>query len=164
MNLDKESQYLANKVFDYFLIANVYISNSNISNVYKKLYQLGYAHKKRPTKEEQYDCFRNFLIGKGLLKKIKSIKVNTYRKVKTKLTADEARGFYQSWEWKRVRYEVIRERGSKCEVCGATSKETRIVVDHIKPLRIYPELALLKSNLQVLCDDCNKGKSNFEDR
>lgn len=33
-------------------------------------------------------------------------------------------------------------------------------VDHIQPLSKYPELALVEDNLQVLCKDCNMGKSN----
>ena len=35
-------------------------------------------------------------------------------------------------------------------------------VDHIKPRRLYPGLALEKSNLQVLCADCNHGKGNWD--
>jgi 5-methylcytosine-specific restriction endonuclease McrA len=42
-------------------------------------------------------------------------------------------------------------------LCGATE---RIVVDHIKPRRKFPELELDLDNLQVLCNDCNMGKSN----
>ena len=33
-------------------------------------------------------------------------------------------------------------------------------VDHIKPKSTHPHLALVKSNMQVLCEDCNMGKSN----
>ena len=37
-------------------------------------------------------------------------------------------------------------------------------VDHIKPRSTHPHLSLDESNLQVLCDDCNVGKSNrYED-
>jgi len=35
-----------------------------------------------------------------------------------------------------------------------------IHVDHIKPRSRYPELSLEIENLQVLCEDCNMGKSN----
>lgn len=66
------------------------------------------------------------------------------------------KGFYQSWEWKKARYETILRYGNKCMCCGF---EGSIVVDHIKPLRLYPELALDLENLQVLCRDCNMGKS-----
>jgi len=35
-------------------------------------------------------------------------------------------------------------------------------VDHIKPRSKYPELSLTFSNLQILCEDCNFGKSNID--
>jgi 5-methylcytosine-specific restriction endonuclease McrA len=71
-----------------------------------------------------------------------------------------ARRFYASAEWKRTRYEVLAERGNRCECCGATPDDsaTRIVVDHIRSLRHHWELRLDKANLQVLCNDCNWGK------
>ena len=46
-------------------------------------------------------------------------------------------------------------------VCGASGKQTVLHVDHIKPRSKYPELALDPNNLQVLCKDCNLGKSNL---
>jgi 5-methylcytosine-specific restriction endonuclease McrA len=65
-------------------------------------------------------------------------------------------GIYQSWEWKKLRFEVLKHYGPKCMLCGS---EHHIVVDHIKPVRAHPELALDFDNLQVLCNDCNMGKS-----
>lgn len=48
--------------------------------------------------------------------------------------------------------------------CGATPKDgVKMHVDHIKPKSKYPELALEFSNMQVLCDPCNMGKSNIYD-
>ena len=41
--------------------------------------------------------------------------------------------------------------------CG--SKED-IQVDHILPRSLYPKLALLKQNVQILCKKCNLKKSN----
>lgn len=67
--------------------------------------------------------------------------------------------FYASRAWINIRYEVLRERGARCECCGATAKDgVSIHVDHIKPRVAYPELALDKNNLQVLCEPCNIGK------
>lgn len=67
--------------------------------------------------------------------------------------------FYDTWEWKKARYEAIKKYGPKCQCCGATRETTRIVVDHIKPLRFNWDLRTDLNNLQVLCDECNKGKS-----
>jgi hypothetical protein len=44
--------------------------------------------------------------------------------------------------------------------CGVTAVSVQIHVDHIKPRSSYPELELDIKNLQVLCRDCNLGKSN----
>lgn len=73
--------------------------------------------------------------------------------------------FLLSYEWRRLRMEVIVERGARCECCGATPKDNGIVinVDHIKPRKLYPALALEKSNLQILCDVCNHGKGNWNE-
>lgn len=71
--------------------------------------------------------------------------------------------FLATWEWKTLRYEVLVEQGAKCKCCGATAANGIVInVDHIKPRRTHPELALVKSNLQVLCSDCNMGKGNWD--
>ena len=70
--------------------------------------------------------------------------------------------FYVSKEWRTVRYRVIKKHGGSCMACGRSKKVHGIVihVDHIKPRSIYPDLALTYDNLQLLCEDCNLGKSN----
>lgn len=71
--------------------------------------------------------------------------------------------FLATWEWKTLRYEVLVEQGARCKCCGATAADGIVInVDHIKPRRTHPELALVKSNLQVLCNDCNMGKGNWD--
>lgn len=72
-----------------------------------------------------------------------------------------AKKFYSSPEWRSIRYQVLKSSLASCCCCGAkASKDIQLHVDHIKPRSIYPELALEKDNLQVLCCDCNIGKSN----
>jgi hypothetical protein len=78
--------------------------------------------------------------------------------------------FYKSWEWRTVRMEVLKEQGRSCQCCGATPGMTaadgapvRIVVDHIKPISKYWHLRLERSNLQILCDECNMGKGNWDE-
>lgn len=72
--------------------------------------------------------------------------------------------FLKSYEWRKVRMEVIVERGARCECCGARpgDGDTIINVDHIKPRRDFPALRLDKTNLQVLCHVCNHGKGNWD--
>lgn len=74
------------------------------------------------------------------------------------------REFYDSWEWKSARYEALKRYGARCMVCGATPADgARICVDHIKPRSRYPELQLDIDNLQILCNDCNMGKGNWDE-
>ena len=72
--------------------------------------------------------------------------------------------FYETDEWRKLRYKVLRTQGFKCRACGS-GPEKLLQVDHIKPRSKYPELELEETNLQVLCEDCNMGKSNtYEDK
>jgi 5-methylcytosine-specific restriction endonuclease McrA len=78
--------------------------------------------------------------------------------------------FYKSWEWRTLRMEVLKEHGARCQCCGATPTGTalhgapvRIVVDHIKSLAKHWDLRLTRSNLQVLCDECNQGKGAWDE-
>lgn len=72
--------------------------------------------------------------------------------------------FLESYEWRRVRMVALKRDGARCGCCGATPADgLRMHVDHIKPRRKFPELALDPNNLQVLCEVCNHGKGNWDD-
>ena len=71
-----------------------------------------------------------------------------------------SKAFLFSPEWKKLRYEVIAIFGRRCMCCGSGE---RICVDHIKPRKRYPHLALDINNLQILCGDCNEGKGNWDE-
>ena len=83
----------------------------------------------------------------------KSIFVKKKKKRKEK-------GFYFTSEWRELRYKALLLHGRKCMCCGAAPPYVTLHVDHIKPRSKHPELQLDISNLQVLCEDCNLGKSN----
>ena len=90
-------------------------------------------------------------------------KSNAKAMVRKRTKANDT-AFYASWEWKRVRYEAIKINGQRCQCCGWRPGDTdhgHLVVDHIKPRSKFPGLALSVGNLQVLCNDCNMGKSNI---
>ena len=71
--------------------------------------------------------------------------------------------FLQSFEWRKVRMEALKKYGAKCQCCGATPAHGAVMnVDHIKPRKLFPHLALDLNNLQVLCHDCNHGKGNWD--
>ena len=72
--------------------------------------------------------------------------------------------FYDSRAWLALRYRALLLHGRRCMCCGATAAEGAIIhVDHIKPRSLFPDLELEISNLQVLCKDCNLGKSNRDE-
>jgi 5-methylcytosine-specific restriction endonuclease McrA len=72
---------------------------------------------------------------------------------------DETNTFYASSEWRLVREQVIQEQGRVCQECRSRiTDDFDLTVDHIKPRSKFPELALDKSNLQVLCRRCNSAK------
>jgi len=69
--------------------------------------------------------------------------------------------FYESWEWKRLRYDFIKSKQRKCMCCNTSAEDgVKIVVDHRWPIRHHWQLRLDGSNLQLLCDDCNRGKGS----
>ncbi len=72
---------------------------------------------------------------------------------------EEAKTFYASAEWRLIREQVIEEQKHVCQICGCRiTIDNDLTVDHIKPRSKFPELALDKSNLQVLCRRCNSSK------
>lgn len=72
-----------------------------------------------------------------------------------------AKNFYNSQEWREIRYEVLKEQKGICQLCGRSRKDGVVLhVDHIVPLSKDWSKRLDKNNLQILCEDCNLGKSN----
>ncbi|WP_298502154.1 HNH endonuclease [uncultured Methanobrevibacter sp.] len=61
---------------------------------------------------------------------------------------------------RKLRHQVFQRDGYRCRECGATNKQTRLHVDHIKPVAKGGTNDL--SNLQTLCEDCNKAKYTDE--
>jgi hypothetical protein len=75
------------------------------------------------------------------------------------------RDFYETAEWRAVRYERLKIDGRSCQCCGSVGGSRKrtgaivvIHVDHIKSRSLYPELCLSIENTQCLCEDCNIGK------
>ena len=71
-------------------------------------------------------------------------------------------GFYKSEPWRELRFVALKHADGCCALCGRSNRLHGVVlhVDHIKPRSRFPHLSLVASNLQVLCEDCNLGKSN----
>lgn len=98
------------------------------------------------------DFASSIFYGKPRKKKKKKVK----RKVNNFTNKD--------YRWRELRYKALKIGNGSCCLCGATAKDgIKLHVDHIKPKSLYPELEYDLSNLQVLCEDCNIGKSNKDD-
>lgn len=73
-------------------------------------------------------------------------------------------GFYSTEDWRIVRYKALKLSNGLCQCCGAGPMPGKpLHVDHIKPRSKFPQLELVLSNLQVLCEDCNLGKLAWDD-
>lgn len=57
----------------------------------------------------------------------------------------------------KLRYEVLRRDNYTCRFCGRAAPTAALVIDHIVPKGLGGQD--VASNLQVLCDECNQGKS-----
>ena len=69
--------------------------------------------------------------------------------------------FLLSPQWRAIRRLAIKKHGNACLKCGRLgTKDEPMNVDHIKPRKFFPELALDVNNLQPLCWRCNKAKGN----
>lgn len=88
-------------------------------------------------------------------------------------TREQKRKFYDSKAWKIKREEVKQRDNYECQECkrqgrvtidtnefseSANRKKIQLVVDHIKELENYPELALEDENLETLCVRCHNIK------
>lgn len=136
-----------------------------IDNIELHLSSKGYTLSGPKPKDAMWPVWKE---GKRLLrKKAKaSQKKNTKKVVGVAKKKNRKRDrFYQSEEWRSVRYKALELSDGACCLCGRSRKHGIVLhVDHIKPRSIYPTLEVDLNNLQVLCDDCNLGKSNKSTR
>lgn len=69
--------------------------------------------------------------------------------------------FYDSREWRQLRYRALALYGHRCMACRKANGQMH--VDHIKPRSKHPHLEMEISNLQILCADCNLGKGAWDE-
>lgn len=81
---------------------------------------------------------------------------------------EQKKAFYKSAAWQSLRLKVLEEQNYECQECrelgyvriNDTSKHKTLDVDHVKEIETHPELALVPSNLRVLCIQHHNAKHN----
>ena len=72
------------------------------------------------------------------------------------IASDNLHAFYISKAWLHLRAEVLKEQHYECQLCKAKGLYVpATTVHHIKTVRQAPWLALTKSNLIAVCDECH---------
>ncbi|WP_153123264.1 HNH endonuclease [Peribacillus tepidiphilus] len=83
------------------------------------------------------------------------------------IRTDNLMKFYKSKEWRELRQKAIKRDKYECQHCkrkgkvttrktlNKYGKPTKMEVNHIKPVRTHPHLALELDNLEYLCIDCH---------
>jgi HNH endonuclease len=105
--------------------------------------------------------FKNLVVPNVVSLKVQQIG-NTLSK-KPRLTFVTTDDFLKTYEWRKLRMEALKKYKPRCMCCGATPATGAVMnVDHIKPRRLFPSLAMDINNLQILCHDCNHGKGNWD--
>jgi 5-methylcytosine-specific restriction endonuclease McrA len=90
---------------------------------------------------------------------------NAKKKPKKRHASVTGTDFLASFAWRKLRMKALEMNDGRCECCGRSKHDGAVMhVDHIKPRKTHPELALTLKNLQVLCDICNHGKGNWSER
>lgn len=98
-----------------------------------------------------------------LIKKEKEPRVFKSPPKKPIISNIAADSFLETFQWRQLRMKALKLYGPRCMCCGATPQTGAVMnVDHIKPRKLFPELALDLTNLQILCHECNHGKGNWD--
>lgn len=124
------------------------------------------SEKRKAKREKRKEIASNQRLNPVPKKKKKPVKQSTVggvshiiSKCRTDATSD---AFLSTFEWRALRMQALTLHGAKCQCCGATPAIGAVMhVDHIKPRKFFPTLALNLDNLQILCEVCNHGKGNW---
>jgi len=74
-----------------------------------------------------------------------------------KNVSERIRDLRRSREY-RIWHETVLSRDKVCVLCGS---DKNLEVDHIKPLALFPNLALIVENGRVLCEACHKKTDTY---
>lgn len=78
----------------------------------------------------------------------------------------DVRDFYKTARWRKLRWAVLLRDGFTCQWpgCGRIEADTsRLIADHIVPVRIDPDRRWDAANLRCLCKACHDGPRQVEE-
>lgn len=138
-------------------------SHLDIKTILSKISKLNMNHPIEKMMDKLGIPYSHEVLEKHRAKNLK--KTKSAKRKNNHLKRIDDNTFFTSIEWRKIRYAALELHGATCQCCGRSNKKHGVIlhVDHIKPRSKYPELSLKISNLQVLCEDCNLGKSNIFD-
>ncbi len=102
-------------------------------------------------------CKEFISISETYCTKHKNHNYKQYEQIRTSTQEGrEYKRFYDTKEWKSLRYQVLLDCGFICEICGI--KEATIG-DHIIPTKVRWYLRLDRKNVQGVCPECHNKKT-----
>jgi len=137
----------------------------NYNTLKKWIYKFGLQYTPKEV-ASTYTVWNKGIRGKNSHLYGRKLSVESREKIARKLTQDvtkTSRGFrarvanYWLADFRRQR--ILARYGHRCAMCGATEN---LEIDHIKPVSLYPELAFDEDNVQILCHECHRLKSNLD--
>lgn len=143
--------------------AKEYDINLNTLNKWFRKFNINYT--KDELAKTKKDAWNKGLIGENSHSFGREFNVETKQKIGEGLAkplGETALGFsfrVRSYWQADFRKTKILENFSFCCARCKTSDISDIELDHIKPVRLYPSLAMVESNIQPLCKKCHIEKS-----
>lgn len=88
--------------------------------------------------------------------KMRKNKLDT-KEIKRLVREGRVHDFYDSTTWRKAACTARTIQHNECQVCKTQGFYSPCeVVHHMKPLKMYPSLALRQDNLQCLCRNCHE--------
>lgn len=80
-----------------------------------------------------------------------------YEKIRTSTQeGKDYKRFYDTKDWKSLRYQVLLDCGFICEICD---RNEATIGDHIIPTKVRWDLRLDRENVQGVCSECHNKKT-----
>jgi 5-methylcytosine-specific restriction endonuclease McrA len=105
----------------------------------------------------------------SVIEVLEAVEVANRQRAARSERSDKYKRFYSSRVWRASRYQWLlkQPRPLRCACCGATSRDTRLAVDHIVPIKKDFSRRLDPLNYQLLCASgalaCNLAKGSSDE-